>query len=591
MNSKNSKDKLFPLLKQLLPHVGSSRIIKVILLQILSIFSSFVEAISVSAIVPFMAVIGSPDKIYNSKKFNSLINFLEINSKNELIFFITMAFVFIVIFSAFLKWLLIYLNTRTSNEIGSFIAVSLYRRTLFQPYIIHTTRNSSEILAGITRSTELVNQIIVPFFLLFNSIFTIFLLIGVLIYLNPFIIITSFFLIGLFYVLVMFFVKNIILKESDKMNSRRPLLIKSLQEGLGGIRDIIIDGTQELYCELYHKNDLQFKKSQAKVNLINNTPNIAIQSFGIALIAIFACRIALSGKMDSALPFLGALTFGYLRISPAIQQVYSSWTNLRTGQNTLKYIVEFLSIPLPKYAILKKPEPIKFNNKIELRNLSFRYSSESNYVINDLNLDIKKGSKIGIVGTTGSGKSTLTDLIMGLLVPTNGYLFVDDIQINEDNIRNWQIHIAHVPQTIFLSDNTIAENIAFGIPKDEINKNKLIEVSIKAQIFETIQNLEDTFDTKVGERGIRLSGGQRQRIGIARALYKNADVIIFDEATSALDNDTENDVMSSIEDLNKDLTIIIVAHRLTTLKKCDNIIQIENGKLKFLGNYESLMNK
>jgi ATP-binding cassette subfamily B protein len=235
--------------------------------------------------------------------------------------------------------------------------------------------------------------------------------------------------------------------------------------------------------------------------------------------------------------------------------------------------------------------PIPFNNCIEFDNVSFRYNDKLPLTLNNISLQIKKGSTIGFVGATGSGKSTILDLIMGLLVPTDGKIEIDGLEITEKNHRQWQSHIAHVPQSIFLSDTTISENIAFGIPKSNINQEEVIIAAKKAQIHDTIIELDKGYNTKVGERGIRLSGGQRQRIGIARALYKKADVIIFDEATSALDNLTEQNVMNSIEQLDENLTIIIVAHRITTLENCQKIIELTNGKIRFIGTYLEFINR
>jgi ATP-binding cassette subfamily B protein len=368
------------------------------------------------------------------------------------------------------------------------------------------------------------------------------------------------------------------------MNSKKPLVMKAMQEGLGGIRDILIDGTQEIYSKIFYRNESEMRRSAAKVALITSTPNIAIQTIGIAIIAIFACTISINNSIandnfSSGLPFLGALAFAYLRISPAIQQIYSTWANIKNGEPALNYVVNFLQKPLPSYAGKPLPQRIKFNENIEIKNLSFRYNNESNLVLNNINLKILKGSKVGFIGKTGSGKSTLLDIIMALIEPTSGSFEVDGVKINNNNFRSWQVRIAHVPQAIYLSDATILENIAFGVPINEIDLKRAMDAAEKAQISQTIENLVLKYNTKIGERGVRLSGGQRQRLGIARALYKKADVIIFDEATSALDNNTEIEVMKAIDELSDDLTIIIVAHRTSTLKSCSQVFEIIDEKI------------
>ena len=251
--------------------------------------------------------------------------------------------------------------------------------------------------------------------------------------------------------------------------------------------------------------------------------------------------------------------------------------------------LELLDQPLPDYADLPAAEPLPFQQQIRLNNLSFRYSTETPWVLQNLDITLSKGSRVGFIGTTGSGKSTLLDIIMGLLQPNEGGLEVDGQPITAANYRNWQAHIAHVPQAIFLADSTIEENIAFGIPKELIDHDRVRQASKQAQIAEIIESWPKQYQTFVGERGIRLSGGQRQRIGIARALYKQADVIIFDEATSALDNETEQAVMQAIEGLSKDLTILIIAHRLTTLKNCTQVIELGDGGIKRIGTYSEIV--
>ena len=580
---------------QLGSDIGRTRIIQIIFTQFLSIFSSLIDAISVGAVIPFLAILSAPENILTSPKIKLFISFLNITSKEQLIIVTTISFIILVILSGILRWALIYLNSRVSNSIGSHLSYLLYRNTLYQSYLNHTSRNSSEIITGINKGSEVVGQIINPIFLLINSLFTIIFLLITLILLNPKIIILTFLIITSLYLIIMFFVKDILIKESKFMNIKKPLMYKAMHEGLGGIRDILIDGTQEIYSKIFYKSEYEFRRSNSKVVLLTNTPNIVIQALGIALIAFFASSIAIKNEVNNndfatGLPFLGSLAFAYLKMSPAIQQVYSTWANLKNGELNLKYVIDFLKIPLPPYAGKPLPQPINFVDNITINNLSFCYNSNSEIVLNNINLKIKKGSMVGFVGKTGSGKSTLLDILMALIEPTHGNLRIDEEVINKNNFRSWQVHIAHVPQAIYLSDATIAENIAFGVPLEKIDFNRVKMAAEKAQLIDTIEKLESNYYTKVGERGVRLSGGQRQRLGIARALYKKADVIVFDEATSALDNNTESEVMNAIENLDNNLTILIVAHRLSTLKNCNQIIEIKDNKLIIYDNFE-LFNK
>jgi len=276
---------------------------------------------------------------------------------------------------------------------------------------------------------------------------------------------------------------------------------------------------------------------------------------------------------------------------PVLQQAYGSWAQINSGRSTLYDVLELLDQTLPDFANSPITQRLPFDHTISLKQLSFCYSKQMPYVLHQLNLTIAKGSRTGFIGATGSGKSTLLDILMGLLQPTNGLLEIDGKPVTVSNCRSWQSQIAHVPQTIFLSDGTVEENIAFGIPRDQIDHSRVRRAAQQAQIAMSIESWPKQYQTFVGERGIRLSGGQRQRIGIARALYKQTDIIIFDEATSALDSETEQAVMQAIESLDKEFTLLLVAHRLTTLKGCTQIVELSDGKIKHTGSYQEIINQ
>jgi ABC-type multidrug transport system fused ATPase/permease subunit len=561
-----------------------------ILLQIFSILSSLLDTISVGAIVPFIAIASDPINMMKNDKVKYVMELLKINGTKQLIVFITIFFVSLIFFVAIFKWINNYLNLRLTNQIASQLAFKLFNKSLYQPYILHTQRNSSQILFIVSRATEVLNLLINPVVLFINSFFTIFFISIFLIALNPLMIATTLFVFLFFYFSVAVFTKSIIKRESLILSDSSIKTTKSIQEGLGGIRDIILDGTQTFFSTNFKKQDSLIRKSTVLISVITSTPSLVIQTVGISAIAMFVGFLGDKNEFNSGLPLMGALAFGYLRISPALQILYSSWVSIKNVQVNINKVIDFLGEPDLIMYSKNSCDNVIFDKSIEFKDVSFRYSEKLPFVINTLNFTIKKGERIGLVGKTGSGKSTLCDVMMGLLSTSKGYIKIDDTVVQDNNMRSWQNHIAHVPQAIYLCDGTIAENIAFGVSKEKIDYVKVEKVAQKAQIADTISNLEFGFQTIVGERGIRLSGGQRQRLGIARALYKEADVIFLDEATSALDDDTESDLIKAIEGLDNHLTIIMVAHRLTTLKNCNRIFELSNGDLIQYESYQLFMN-
>jgi ATP-binding cassette subfamily B protein len=397
---------------------------------------------------------------------------------------------------------------------------------------------------------------------------------------------------GLIYLFIIQITRNRQLINSQTVARESTNVIKSLQEGLGGIRDVLIDGSQDTYCQIYSNADLTLRRAQGNSLFINYGPRYGMEALGMLLIAAMAYALAKqSDGIASAIPILGSLALGAQRLLPVLQQAYSSWSGIQGNRASLQDTLDLIDQPLPDYAGQPAAMPLPFHQEIELKQLSFRYGPQTPWVLKDMDLAIAKGSRVGFIGVTGSGKSTLLDILMGLLQPTYGGIKIDGQPIKPNDLRAWQAHIAHVPQAIFLADSTVEQNIAFGVPETKINFSRVKEAAQKAQIADIIESWPRQYQTFVGERGIRLSGGQRQRIGIARALYKQADVFIFDEATSALDSETEQAVMQAIEGLGENFTVLIIAHRLTTLKNCNQIIELCDGGITRTGTYEEIISQ
>jgi ATP-binding cassette subfamily B protein len=556
----------------------------------LMIVTAFAEALSIGAVLPFLGILTSPDVVFAQPFLAPLIQALGIQTPAQLLFPLTILFALAAITSGLMRILLLWAQYRLSSAMGTDLSLNVYRRTLFQPYAVHAARNSSDIIAAISSKIGLViiNSLMTALTLT-SSFFLMTMILGALLLIDPLIAVTAFVGFGMVYALVIALTKQRLLRDSKRISQQSNKVVKALQEGLGGIRDVLIDGTQNTYCDIYRTADQSLRRAQANVNIVSGSPRFLIEALGMVLIAGLAYVMAQrSAGIAGAIPVLGALALGAQRLLPVLQQAYASFSAIRGNKTNLEDVIDLLDQPMPA-GHLDLVQPITFERDIKLNNLSFQYSKHTPMVLKGVDVTIVKGSRVGFIGSTGSGKSTLVDVVMSLLQPTQGSLDIDGQAITPDNHRAWHAHLAHVPQSIFLADSSIAENIAFCVPKALIDMQRVQVAAQQAQIAQTIEGWQENYDTFVGERGVRLSGGQRQRIGIARALYKQANVIIFDEATSALDNATEREVMQAIDSLGPELTVLIVAHRLSTLKHCTHIIELNQGQVVRQGGYDDMV--
>jgi ATP-binding cassette, subfamily B, bacterial PglK len=559
------------------------------LVAVLMLVGGLMEVVSLGAVLPFLGILVAPDRVFNHPLAAELIQALGITSADQLILPLTIAFVAAVLVTGGTRTLLFWVGNRFACATGTDISVDVYQRTLYQPYSSHITRNSSELISGIISKVDRLLLVINQLLILVSSTVSQICIISALIIIDPVVAAIAGGSFGVSYGLITWYARRRLEQNSFLVAREQTRVVKILQEGLGGIRDVLLGGSQSVYCKTYREAEYPLRLALASNDFIAATPRIAMETLGITLIAVLAYVLSgQAGGLAVALPILGTLALGAQRLLPALQQTYGAWSFIAGNRASLADIVQLLNQPLPSKNLRDDIAPLKFQSSINLDNVRFRYSSQSPWVLDGIDLTISKGSRVGFVGSTGSGKSTSLDLLMGLLLPTEGTLMVDGQPISGENISAWQRTIAHVPQSIYLVDSTIAENIAFGVPLESIDMEKVKEVARKAQIADFIENRPEGYNAIVGERGISISGGQRQRIGIARALYKEASVLIFDEATSALDNATERSVMKALEGLSRDLTILIIAHRLTTVRYCDNIIELEHGKVVAQGTYEQL---
>ena len=562
-----------------------------LLIFILMIISSLAEIISVGAIFPFLGVLTAPEHIYSHSLMQPVIKILGITSSEQLFLPLVISFVISVVVAGVLRVFLLYVINRFEQLIGTEFSAHIYRRTLYQDYATHIGHNSSEIISSIISKVNIVIKgVIIPVLELLSSSLSLFGIMFILVFIDYKIALVSFGIFGAIYWILYSFLHKKIIINSQYISSGSTNTIKALQEGLGGIRDILIDSNQEFYCKLFIQADTPYRRAISDNNFISYAPRFVIETLGLVLISGLAYY--LSQQKDGisvAIPMLGLLAMAAQRLMPAIQKIYSSVTSIKGSYYSVKDILYLLDQTISSYIDQQQLSIVPFKKDIKLDNVWFRYNKKTPWILEEVNLTFNKGSRIGFVGETGRGKSTLLDLVMGLLSPTKGHLKIDSKIVSMNNIRLWQSHIAHVPQNIYLSDGTIEENIAFGIPADKIDAESVKKVAELANISKFIDSCAQGYKTFVGERGVRLSGGQRQRIGIARALYKSADVLIFDEATNALDVETESAIMESIEKLGKNLTIFIITHRVATLKACDLIVELDKDCTINIKKYQDIV--
>lgn len=579
------------LIVRLWGHLNLRRRLQLGALLALMIVVSFAEVISIGTVIPFLGILTSPDWLFNHPNAQPFVARLGFTEPQELLKPLTILFASAAVVSGGLRLSLHWAQARLGYAIGADFSISIYRRTLYQPYPVHLSRNSSEVIVGVTTKADgVVYQNLLPLFAIFSSSMMLLATLSALVALQPVVAVASIASFGGIYALAIGLTRARLARDSQLISRQQTLIVKALQEALGGIRDVLIDGTQQMYCRIYERADRQVRRAQANVGFVAASPRFIVEAVGIGLIALMAYFLAGRPQgLGSTIPMMGVLALGAQRMLPVLQQAYSSWTTIRGGQVALVDALELMDQPLPAHATDPLPMPLPFEREIGFDMLSFRYAETRQWVLRDLDFKIAKGSRIGFIGTTGSGKSTLLDIVMGLLTPTEGSLRIDGVKIVSSNCRAWHAHIAHVPQSIYLADTTVAENIAFGVPTAHIDYARIQRAAQRAQIASTIESWDDGYETLIGERGVRLSGGQRQRIGIARALYKEVNVIIFDEATSALDNETESAVMAAINSLEGDLTILMVAHRLSTLRGCTQVIELSDGMVKRIDKYQRIV--
>jgi ATP-binding cassette subfamily B protein len=571
-------------LREVYRHMSAARRRQFLAVLVLMLVGGITEVATIGSVIPFLALLSAPGSAGNlgwpTEIFLSLARPLGISG----ILAAGLVFVLLAIFSGAVRLLL----TRTTQEfiyrLGHELAVETQRRILDQPYSFHLHSNSSTLIAIIDKIEILVLDLVLPLMqTLTSGVIAACIVIG-LIYIDPLTALIAAASFSIIYISISAATAKRLAANSAVVGSGFHERLKIIQESLGGIRDVIIDDSQPMYLRLFARVNARLATARATTAFIAAAPRYFIESVGMIVIAAVAIIVSgRQGGIGAALPFLGAIALGAQRLLPLIQSVYNGWSTAAGHRSIVAQVIDFLRLPARRTTDASAP-PLPFHEHITFEKVSFSYPTRNADAVHDVSFEIPVGSMVAVIGETGSGKTTLVDLLMGLLQPTEGSLRIDGAILSADNAARWQRQVAHVPQSVFLADTTIARNIALSLDDEPIDMERIIRAAEVTQLHEFVSSLSESYDTVIGERGIRLSGGQRQRLGLARAIYKDTPLLVLDEATSALDEGTEAAVMEGIEKLAANgRTIVMIAHRRSSIIACDLVVRLHNGRLAEFG--------
>lgn len=566
-------------------------------LQILVVIMSFTTILGIASIAPFMALVGDISLLEKSNFIARVYQWSGIPDPSTFVF---LAGINVLIFLA-ISTIISILTTRRllmyANTVGAEIASRLYQYYLNQSWLFHAQGSSAQLIKQVSvESIRITNNILTPLMTLnAQAVMAIFLSFGIFI-LNPLVALIGISILVCAYLLIYRLVRKKLHKNGEAISQLSTKRFALLNEGLGGIKDVLLLGKSNTYTQRFKRTGDELAYAQGNTQVLGQVPRyfMELMAFGSMIALILYLLVAHNDNLGAILPILSVYALAGYKLMPALQQIYNSITTIKGNLAAFTNIKEDLKasqIQEVQSQESNEQKKMDLNSIIKLEGITFTYPNKSKPALNNLNLEIKANSVVGIVGPSGSGKSTLIDILLGLIEPDQGSLQIDNRVINQENLRSWQSSIGFVPQAIFLSEGTIAENVAFGVPSEQIDRERVMKALKLAHLDTLVAEMEKGIDTKVGERGVQLSGGQRQRIGIARALYNDADALVFDEATSALDGITEKMIMDAIHDFGGSKTIIMIAHRLKTVEKCDVIHLVVDGQLIDSGSYSQLLEK
>ena len=537
------------------------------------------EMLGVGILLPALAIILNPNIVDDYPKVKVILELLGNPPHSKLVFFGLLFIIAIYVLKAFFLLFVNWRQNNFSNSLSKTLEDLLFKGYLNQPYSFHLNRNSAVLLRNFSEVGQLTDMT-QAFIALIIEISAIIGVVGLIVFIEP----KGALVVSLFLCILIFvfqgFTKKRISKWGEERQTFTAIKNQFLFQGLGGVKDIKLMNRGNHFVSEYSKSNLSLSKIRIKANTLSQIPRLYIEVFAVmGLVALILSMLAQNKAVHVLIPTLGIFAAAAFRLIPSINRIMFFMQGIQIAKPTINLLYDEFRV-LNATAFIEKESftVLNFKDKITLKNVDFKYAKTRNLVLKNISLEIKKGETVGFIGPSGSGKSTLIDLILGLLEPEHGEILIDKTPLNS-NIRSWQDKIGYVPQSIYLTDDSLRSNIAFGVDPKLVDEEAVNRAVDAAQLTEFILNLDEGINTFVGERGVRLSGGQRQRIGIARALYHNPSVLILDEATSSLDNETEKGFMDAINNLKRDKTIIIVAHRLSTVSNCDKIFKLKSGKL------------
>ena len=567
-------------------------------LQFLITLMAIAEIAGVASMAPFMALVGDISVLDGNSYMARIYQDSGINSKESFLFLVGISVFFIMTLASLTSMYTIWRLSLFASVVGVEISDRLFVYYLSQPWLFHASRNSAELTKQISIEAGRMAILVISPLLQIGAklIFTVLMSIAIFLY-NPQIAVTISLFFVFSYVGIFKLVRPKLERNGKEISKQLQSRFRLMSDGFGGIKDILLLNRRKYYEDKFISSGKSFAKSQGTNQAFALVPKYIMEllAFGLIILLILFLIKTYEGDLAEVLPILAVYALAGFKLLPAFQNIFANLSHVRGNIASFEEISSDLEGSFKINSVVQgdwvNNQKIAFNNSLEFTDICFTYPGKHNQILNNLSLSIPKHSLVGIVGSSGSGKSTFVDLLLGLIEADKGDMLIDGKLINRKNIRGWQNIIGFVPQSIYLLDGSIMENIAIGLGEEEINKEKVMKAIDRAHLSELVESFENGMYTQIGERGIQLSGGQRQRISIARALYDDAEILIFDEATSALDGITEQLVMKAINDFSGLKTIIMVAHRLTTLERCDNIYFFNNGAVEDSGTYQELIEK